>query len=48
VPSGILADRWSRSGILIISSVAAATSALVGGLSHNVATYIASSMILGI
>jgi MFS family permease len=34
VPSGILADRWSRSGILIISSAAAAASALVGGLSH--------------
>jgi MFS family permease len=30
VPSGILADRWSRTGILIISSVAAAASALVG------------------
>jgi MFS family permease len=48
VPSGILADRWSRTGILIISSVAAAASALVGGLSHNVATYIAAAMILGI
>jgi MFS family permease len=47
VPSGILADRWSRSGILMISSAAAAASALVGGLSHNVATYIAAAMILG-
>jgi MFS family permease len=48
VPSGILADRWSRSGILIISSVAAAASALLGGLSHNVATYIAAALILGV
>ena len=48
VPSGILADRWSRSGILIISSAAAGASALVGGLSHNVATYIAAAMILGV
>jgi MFS family permease len=48
VPSGILADRWSRSGILIISSAAAAASALLGGLSHNVATYIAAAMILGV
>ena len=48
VPSGILADRWSRTGILIISSVAAATSALVGGLSHNVATYIGAALILGV
>jgi hypothetical protein len=48
VPSGILADRWSRTGILIISSIAAAISALVGGLSHNVATYIVAAMILGV
>jgi hypothetical protein len=48
VPSGILADRWSRSGILIISSAAAAASALLGGLSHNVATYVAAAMILGV
>ena len=48
VPSGILADRWSRTGILIISSVAAAASALVGGLSHNVATYIGAALILGV
>jgi hypothetical protein len=48
VPSGILADRWSRSGILIISSAAAAVSALVGGLSHNVATYIVAALILGV
>jgi MFS transporter/putative zinc finger protein len=48
VPSGILADRWSRTGILVISSIAAAASALVGGLSHNVATYIVAAMILGI
>src|SRR6266568_571409 len=46
VPSGILADRWSRSGILIISSAAA--SALIGGLSHNVATYIVAALILGV
>jgi MFS family permease len=48
VPSGILADRWSRTGILIISSIAAAASALVGGLSHNVVTYIVAAMILGV
>jgi predicted MFS family arabinose efflux permease len=48
VPTGILADRWSRKGILIVSSLAAGASALVGGLSHNVATYIAAAMILGV
>lgn len=48
VPSGILADRWSRIGILVVSSIAAGTSALVGGLSHNVATYIGAAIILGV
>lgn len=48
VPSGILADRWSRSGILIISSAASAASALLGGLSHNIATYVVAAMVLGV
>jgi Major Facilitator Superfamily/Putative zinc-finger len=48
VPSGILADRWSRSRILMISSGAAAVSALVGGLSHNVAMYFVAALILGV
>jgi MFS family permease len=48
VPSGILADRWSRTGLLVVSAVAAAASALLGGASHDVATYIAAAMILGI
>jgi hypothetical protein len=48
IPSGIIADRWSRTGILIISSVAAAASALLGGLSHSVPTYIGAALILGV
>jgi MFS family permease len=48
IPSGILADRWSRRGVLIISSVALGLCALVGGLSNNVATYIVSALILGV
>jgi predicted MFS family arabinose efflux permease len=48
VPSGILADRWRRSGILVAASVAAAASALLGGLSHDVPTYIGAAVILGI
>jgi MFS family permease len=45
IPSGILADRWSRRGVLVISSAALGLSALIGGLSHNVATYIGSALI---
>jgi MFS family permease len=48
VPSGILADRWSRSKILMVASVALAASSLLGGLSTNVGTYIAAAMILGV
>src|SRR5439155_25818112 len=40
VPSGILADRWSRRGVLIFASLALVLNALIGGLSANVGTYI--------
>jgi RNA polymerase sigma factor (sigma-70 family) len=48
LPSGVLADRWSRRGVLVIASSALTVSALVGGLSTNVATYAISALILGI
>ena len=33
VPSGILADRWSRKGVLILSAVALSLCTVIGGLS---------------
>jgi predicted MFS family arabinose efflux permease len=48
VPSGILADRWSRRGVLVMSSVALAVCELIGGLSQNVATYVVSALVLGV
>lgn len=48
VPSGILADRWSRSWIMVCASVALTMSTLIGGLSTNVATYIVAAMFLGV
>jgi MFS family permease len=48
IPSGILADRWSRRGVLVISSVALMLCALIGGLSNTVATYIVSALVLGV
>jgi MFS family permease len=48
VPSGILADRWSRSRLMVGASIALFVSTLLGGLSRNVPTYIAAAMILGV
>jgi MFS family permease len=48
VPSGILADRWSRNWVMVCSSVALIASSLLGGLSTNVPTYIAAAMLLGV
>jgi MFS family permease len=48
IPSGILADRWSRRGVLIVASAALAVSALIGGLSTGVVTYIGSALVLGV
>jgi MFS family permease len=48
IPSGILADRWSRRGMLMLAGIASLASIVVGALSQNVATYIASAMLLGV
>ena len=48
VPAGMVADRWSRNGILVVSSVALIASTLLGGLSTNIATYVIAAMILGV
>jgi MFS family permease len=48
VPSGLLADRWSRRGVLAIAGVAISLTALVGGLSNSVLSYIGSALVLGV
>lgn len=48
VPSGILADRWSRRGVLMLADAALALSALIAGLSHSVPTYLLSALVLGV
>jgi MFS family permease len=47
VPSGILADRWSRRWVMILGCVALMASSLIGGLSHTVITYVIGAMVLG-
>lgn len=48
VPSGILADRWSRNWVMVCASIALAASSLLGGLSTTVTTYVLAAMILGV
>ena len=48
VPAGIVSDRWSRKAVLIGASLAIAGSALIGGLSHSVSTYIVGALLLGV
>jgi MFS family permease len=48
VPSGILADRWSRRGVLILASIAAICSVVIGGLSQNVGAYMVAAAFLGV
>jgi MFS family permease len=48
VPSGVLADRWSRRGVLVLASIAAIISVLVGGFSQNVGVYMISAAFLGV
>jgi MFS family permease len=47
VPSGILADRWSRTRIMVLACVALLASSTIGGLSHDVVTYVFSAAVLG-
>ena len=48
IPSGILADRWSRRGVLIVANLALLLSVLIGGLSNSVTTYFIAAMVLGV
>ncbi len=48
VPSGILADRWSRRGVVVMAQAALLISVLIGGLSPNVGVYIVAALFLGV
>ena len=48
IPSGILADRWSRRGVLLIGNAGMVLSVVVGGLSTNVTTYVIAALLLGV
>jgi MFS family permease len=48
VPSGILADRWSRRGVLVVASIAVAACALLGALADSVPGYLLSALALAV
>lgn len=48
IPSGILADRWSRRGVLVVAAMALALTSLIGGLSQKVPTYIGAALVLAV
>jgi MFS family permease len=48
VPSGILADRWSRRGVALLAQSALIVSVVIGGLSPNVGVYIVAALFLGV
>src|ERR671910_1954076 len=48
VPSGVIADRWSRRGVLILGSLAATVSVVIGGFSQSVGAYLISAAFLGV
>ncbi len=48
VPSGVLADRWSRRGVAMVAQVALIVSTVIGGLSTNVTAYVVAALFLGV
>jgi MFS family permease len=48
VPSGVLADRWSRRGVMILGTVAVLISVIIGGSSQNVTAYVIAAVFLGV
>lgn len=47
-PSGILADRWSRKGVMILGCLALIISAVIGAISFNEPIYILATVFWGI
>jgi MFS family permease len=48
IPAGILADKWSRKGMLVVSAIALVATALTLGTSHSLLQYIIGYAFYGI
>lgn len=47
-PSGVLADRWSRKGVMILGCIALILSSIIGALSYSEPVFIISAIFWGI
>src|ERR1700704_365992 len=47
VPAGVLADRWRRKYTLVLASGALLIAGVIGGISHNLAEYVLSTVFVG-
>lgn len=47
-PSGILADRWSRKGVMLLGCASLLVAAVVGGFSYNEPVFILSTVFWGV
>lgn len=48
IPSGLLADKWSRKGVLIISALALGVSSIILGSSDSLTPYIIGELFYGV
>lgn len=48
IPAGMVADKWSRKGVLIVSTLAMAGCAVSGGASHGFGLYLVSSLLYAV
>lgn len=47
-PSGVLADKWSRKGTMILSSIALTISSIIGAFSTTILSYLLMSVFWGV
>jgi MFS family permease len=48
MPTGILADRWSRKGVLMLASIVLLLTSFIGGTSHSIGVYVIASGLWGV
>ena len=48
IPSGLLADRWSRKGVMIVATLALAAAVGIAASAHSVGVYMLSAICLGV